>query len=253
MARYGSGYGRGRSRSYDYFGFAPQPTVAEMEADAAKELAKARKKGLDYHPVVPKTGGTKICTTWWGKSWCDNLERYADYANRLPRGKKYIRHHCVLDLKIKKGEADAVVNGSSVYKIRILFDPLPEKKQKELSDQCSRQIENIDELIQGRFPESLKALFYERGGLFPSPREIHFSCSCPDVASMCKHVAAVMYGIGVRLDEDPLQFFTLRGIDVEPFVTHVIEDRVDTMLENARKKSRRILEMEDIEGLIGIL
>ena len=127
------------------------------------------------------------------------------------------------------------------------------EKEKELSDKCSREIENIEELIQGRFPESLKSLFYEKGGLFPSPKEIHFSCSCPDTAIMCKHVAAVMYGIGVRLDEDPLQFFVLRGIDVEPFVTHVIEDKVDTMLKNAKKPTRRVLEMEDIEGLIGIL
>lgn len=243
----------GRYRDYYSYGFFRQPTVSEMEATAEAELKKARKKGLDMQPAVPKTGGNRICTSWWGKSWCDNLERYADYSNRLPRGKKYIRHKCVLDLKIQKGEVNALVSGSSVYKVRIRFDPLKKEKEKELSDKCSREIENIEELIQGRFPESLKSLFYEKGGLFPSPKEIHFSCSCPDFAVMCKHVAAVMYGIGVRLDEDPLQFFVLRGIDVEPFVTHVIEDKVDTMLKNARKPTRRVLEMEDIEGLIGIL
>ena len=247
MARYKS-----RSR-YDAYAFFRQPTTYEMEAGAQRELEKARKKGLVYHPVQVKTGGNKICSSWWGKSWCENLERYADYENRLPRGKKYLRHDCVLDLTIQKGAVSALVSGSSVYTVKITFDPLREAKRKELSDKCSRQIQNIEELIGGVFPESLKSLFYERDGLFPSPREIHFSCSCPDHASMCKHVAAVMYGIGVRLDEDPLKFFELRGIDVEPFVTHVMEDKVDTMLANAKKKSGRILEMEEIEGLIGIL
>ena len=114
-------------------------------------------------------------------------------------------------------------------------------------------MESLEELLAGNFPESMKALFQEDGGLFPSPKEISFSCSCPDWALMCKHVAAVLYGVGARLDENPALFFELRGIDMDKFIDVVLENRVEKMLENAGRPSSRIISPEENpERLFGI-
>ena len=95
--------------------------------------------------------------------------------------------------------------------------------------------------LNGDFPESLKDIFLGQGGLFPQPREISFNCSCPDWAMMCKHVAATLYAIGTRLDEEPLLFFTLRGIEMDPFVDVVVHNRIESMLSNVDKPSSRII------------
>ena len=225
-------------------------SAGEVEASARKAVADAKKKGLTYHPVVIQ--GNKIAKTWWGKSWCENLERYADYANRLPRGRSYVRHNAVVDLQIEKGVAHAKVQGSSLYRVEIHFDPLNPKTEKELGKACSEQIQNVEELIGGKFPETLKGRFLARGGLFPTPREIHFNCSCPDWAYMCKHVAAVMYGIGARLDDEPLGFFDLRGISTDDFVAKAVKNKVESMLDNAARKSSRIIEDVRLEELFGL-
>ncbi|MBQ8160958.1 MAG: hypothetical protein IJ083_09420 [Clostridia bacterium] len=242
---------RSRRSSY-YGGWAPYVSVAEKRASAEAAVKRAAKKGIIYHPI--QLSGRTIATSWWGKSWCDNLERYADFANRLPRGRSYVRNGSVIDLNISSRQVDALVQGSSLYKVKVTFDPMNAGKEKELAKACSKQIQNVEELISGEFPRALQERFLERGSLFPTPKEIHFSCSCPDWASMCKHVAAVMYGIGARLDHEPMKFFELRGIDMQAFVTRAVENKVDDMLKNAKsKKSKRILSDDDIEGLFGIL
>jgi len=225
-------------------------STGQVEASAQKAVVDAKKKGLTYHPVVIQ--GNKIAKTWWGKSWCENLERYADYANRLPRGRSYVRHNAVVDLQLEKGVAHAKVQGSSLYRVEIHFDPLDPKTEKELGKACSEQIQNVEELIGGKFPETLKERFLARGGLFPTPREIHFKCSCPDWAYMCKHVAAVMYGIGARLDDEPLGFFDLRGISTDDFVAKAVKNKVESMLDNAARKSSRIIEDVRLEELFGL-
>jgi len=246
MARRRSSYG-----SYGWgWGYFKHTTTAEIESSSRKALADAKKKGLTYHPVTIR--GNKIATTWWGKSWCENLERYADYENRLPRGRTYVRHNAVVDLEIEKGVVQAKVQGSSLYKVEVRFTPLDPKLEKELGKVCSEQIQHVEELVSGKFPETLKERFLARGGLFPTPREIHFKCSCPDWASMCKHVAAVMYGIGARLDEEPLKFFDLRGIRTDDFVAKAVENKVESMLSHAAGHSDRIIGDDQLEALFGM-
>ncbi len=197
--------------------------------------------------------GTKIAKNWWGKAWNDNLESYSDYSNRLPRGRTYVRKGAVVDLRIEKGLIEARVQGSSPnpYAVKVRIDELSEKRKDEIVSKCANKVQNIEALANGDIPRDVADAFTSRNGLFPSPSEIHFSCSCPDWADMCKHVAAVLYGVGSRLDETPMMFFTLRGMDIEPLIGRTVEQKIDMMLKNAKKKSDRIIGDDEMEELFG--
>ncbi len=240
------------SRSYWNSEYYSQPTEKQLKAKVEETNKKAKKKGKTLEPVIIE--GNKIVNSWWGKAWCENLERYADYASRLPRGKRYVKSGAVVDLKIGEGVVLAKVQGTrkTPYIVEVHIDPVDEDKMQTLIDQCTKKIENLEQLVNGTFPEELKELFISQNGLFPNPREISFSCSCPDWAVLCKHVAAVLYGIGSRFDQDPLLFFELRGIDVNRFIDTTIENRIESMLENVDKPSSRIIESDDYADLFGL-
>ena len=240
------------SRSYWNSEYYSQPTEKQLKAKVEETNKKAKKKGKTLEPVIIE--GKKIVNSWWGKAWCENLERYADYASRLPRGKRYVKSGAVVDLKIGEGVVLAKVQGTrkTPYIVEVHIDPVDEDKMQTLINQCTKKIENLEQLVNGTFPEELKELFISQNGLFPNPREISFSCSCPDWAVLCKHVAAVLYGIGSRFDQDPLLFFELRGIDVNRFIDTTIENRIESMLENVDKPSNRIIESDDYADLFGL-
>jgi uncharacterized Zn finger protein len=187
--------------------------VAERRAKAAREIAKmTRKAGAAVAPVVLKT--RTIASTFWGKAWCDNLEAYSDYANRLPRGRTYVRNGSVMDLQIAPGVVTALVSGSELYKIRIGIKPLPKALWQDIQRECGGQIDSLLELLQGRLSAAVMQIVTRPNrGLFPTPKEIDLDCSCPDWADLCKHVAAALYGVGARLDEKPELLFRLRGVD----------------------------------------
>ncbi len=202
-----------------YSSFAPYVPVAARRAAAARHAAAERKKGGALSPVVLR--GRTIASSFWGQSWCDNLEAYSDYANRLPRGRAYARNGSVIDLQIAKGVVRAKVSGSSIYTTTVRVAPIDAKAWRGLVDRHASGVSSVVDLLQGRLPKSLlEALSDRSSGLFPSPREMQLSCSCPDWASMCKHVAAVLYGVGARLDERPELFFELRGVEVTDLATH---------------------------------
>ena len=229
---------------YDTFGKFNPISVSELKKKIEKSLANDK----EYEPIRVESSSRKICTSWWGEAWCKNLERYADYDSRIGRGRRYVRNGAVIDLKIKGGKINARVQGSrsKPYKIKINIDALSEKQRIKIEKQASGKIQDLESLIYGNFPEDLKKLFFQKGGLFPSPEEIHFDCTCPDWADMCKHVAAALYGVGVRLDSNPLYFFQMRGIDIESFVDKVVAGKVQSMLDNADKESPRILKNADL-------
>ncbi len=239
------------SRYWDT-GYYSQPDAKLLKKNSAASKKKEAKKGNVLEPVVIQ--GRKITTTWWGNAWCTNLEQYADYESRLDRGKRYVRTGAVLDLKIQKGKVLARVQGTRKvpYKIEVRISPLSEEKCQNIIEKCSSKLENIEELLSGNFPEEMKELFQGKDGLFPMPREISFSCSCPDWAIMCKHVAATLYGVGARLDTQPLVIFELRGIDVGRFVDVALASKVEKMLENENRPSRRIIEEIDLTEVFGI-
>ena len=201
-----------------YYGWRPYVSVGERRKKAEKAAARARRAGADLSPVAASRGA--IAKTFWGKAWCDNLERYSDYANRVPRGRTYVRNGSVIDLKIAQGEVRAQVMGSSLYKIAVRVTAVPGKQWQSISADCAGSIDSLVELLQGRFSKAvMERICTPNTGLFPAPKEIKFSCSCPDWASMCKHVAAVLYGVGARLDEQPELIFTLRRVDARDLVT----------------------------------
>ena len=201
-----------------WYSFRPYVSVAERRRKAAAAAKKMAKKGRPLAPI--NLASRKIAATFWGKAWCDNLESYSDYANRLPRGRSYVRNGSVIDLQISVGQVEALVQGSSLYKIAIGFSPLSAKPWKEFKSRCAGKVTNLLDLLQGRLSKEILADITAQGaGLFPSPKEIQLGCSCPDWADMCKHVAAVLYGVGARLDEKPELFFTLRGVDMQELLT----------------------------------
>jgi len=211
------------------------------------------KKNKDIEPVIIQ--GTKIAKNWWGIAWNRNLESYADYSNRIGRGKKYVRYGAVLDLKIAKGRIEALVQGSrkKPYDVVVEIDPLQKMKWEDILKLYSHKIESLEALAEGRFPKELEETFSMKGeGLFPGPDEIHFMCTCPDSAYMCKHIAAVLYGIGARFDVDPSLFFKLRDIEIKDLIRKSVEQRMDDMLKNVEKKSDREIADEDIIELFGL-
>jgi uncharacterized Zn finger protein len=233
--------------------------VSKAEKLHKAERAKAtlrRKKGAAIEPI--EISGREIARTWWGKSWNENLERYSDYDNRLPRGRTYVRSGSVLDLKITSNLITAVVSGSrpQPYRIEIRIKQLNQRNEQALMKKSRSSLDSMQSLLSGEFPSDLKGVFLAEGtGLFPAPSEIEFSCSCPDWASMCKHVAAALYGTAVRLDEKPELFFVLRGVQISSFVGEVVKHETRKLLKTAEARSERVLtgDEEELSRLFGIV
>ena len=222
-----------------YWDWKPYVSVGEKKAKAIKKLDQLRKKNPKINPISIE--GRNIANSWWGKSWNKNLEKYADYSNRIGRGRSYVRHGSVLDLKIKKGAVESLVMGSrsTPYSVKIKITSLNSRSWNSLKKKASSQIESISELLEGSFPKKMGEFFTDvKGGLFPTPKEIQFSCSCPDWASMCKHVAATLYGVGARLDESPELFFTLRNVDMNGLLSSAVKKKKDELLSFAKKKNK---------------
>ena len=194
---------------YEWWPYVP---VAVRRQAAMREIARFRKKGQPIAPVVIQ--GRTIARSFWGKAWCDNLESYSDFANRLPRGRTYVRNGSVMDLQLGPGTVKALVSGSELYRISVVIAPLSKPRWRAVVRECAGKIGSLVELLQGRFSRAVMQLLIRREtGLFPSAKEIAFECSCPDWAAMCKHVAATLYGVGARLDTEPELFFGLRRVD----------------------------------------
>lgn len=230
------------------FGWKPYVSVAQRRQKAEREVAKLRKKGQSHAPVTLQ--GRKLATTFWGKAWCDNLESYSDFANRLPRGRTYVRNGSVVDLQVNGGEIRAMVMGSQLYKVTVKVSPIPTAHWSAICKDCSGSIDSLVELLQGRLSKAvMERVCQQKTGLFPAPAEISLSCSCPDWASMCKHVAAVLYGIGARLDEQPELAFKLRAVDHAELIVGAAKGRTFSTKTPA---STKVLDGHDLSALFGL-
>jgi len=230
-----------------YYRWKPYVPVARRRATAARKVKQLEKAGKKIEPV--EIAGRNIAHTFWGKAWCSHLERLSDFANRLPRGRTYVRNGSVCHLAIAEGRIEAIVSGSELYDVVIDIEPLPAGKWKRLREQCTGKIGSLLELLQGGFSDQVMGVVTHREqGLFPNPGEIHMRCSCPDWAGLCKHLAAVLYGVGARLDQQPELLFRLRGVDS----AELIAADLDPTGAAGRAGGGRRLQSDDLAGLFGV-
>ncbi|MDQ3265893.1 MAG: SWIM zinc finger family protein [Myxococcota bacterium] len=231
-----------------FYEWSPYVPVAERRRQAAREMQKLKKKGHPVSPVVVQ--GRLIAKTFWGKAWCENLEGYSDLSNRLPRGRTYVRNGSVVDLQISPGAVTAIVSGSELYRVAVRVEAVPAARWASICTDCTGGIDSLVELLQGRFSQGvMDRVSQQKTGLFPAPAEIHFSCSCPDGAAMCKHVAAVLYGIGSRLDERPELLFRLRKVDEKELFAKAGHG---LPLSKRRPLANRLVATDDLSGLFGL-
>jgi uncharacterized Zn finger protein len=231
-----------------YGGWAPYVPVAQRRRQAAREMERLRKSG---HPVAPVTvEGRRIASTFWGRAWCDNIEGYRDYENRLPRGRSYVRNGSVVDLQIAPGRISAIVSGSELYRVTITIKEAAQAHWRAICTDCAGGIDSLVELLQGRLSQGvMERLCRQQGGLFPRPSDIRFSCTCPDGAAMCKHVAAALYAVGARLDHAPDLLFRLRAVDETELLSGL---DAAVPLSKTGPAAGRVLATDDMSALFGL-
>jgi uncharacterized Zn finger protein len=240
MSRYGYGSG-------SYWG--RYVSVAEQRQKAARLAKKLSREGRQLSPVVVE--GRTISRTFWGKAWCSQCESFADYSNRLARGKRYARNGSVLDLQISQGKVEALISGSEIYSAVIEIKEIPKTEWQSLLKDCRGSIHSALDLLQGKLDAGvLEKLTNQQTGLLPRCHQIHMQCSCPDWADLCKHLAAVLYGIGARLDKQPELLFTLRGVDPTELLTASLEEGTEALL--GAGMGTRLEDEEDLGALFGI-
>ncbi|MFT5421143.1 MAG: putative Zn finger protein [Candidatus Endobugula sp.] len=224
------------------YGWRPYVPVAKRREQTAKKMNKLRKKGMTIEPISIE--GRKITRTFWGNAWCQHIESFSDYENRLPRGRTYARNGSVCHLSVQKGKIEGIVSGSELYNIRGEIKPLSKNSWQQIKTRCSGHIGSVLELLQGKLSDNIMSVVTDsQHGLFPSPKEIQLSCDCPDWADLCKHLAAVLYGIGARLDESPELLFALRGVDHNELIS------TDIQLPSTGKRRRISGDIADVFGV----
>lgn len=228
------------------WGYPRYVSVAEKRKKAEKIVAKMVEKGGKISPV--KLEGRTLAKTFWGKAWCAHLESFSDYGNRLPRGRNYVRNGSVVDLTVESGRIEALVMGSSLYRVQIEIKSVGDKKWQTIMEDCSGQIDSVIELLQGKLSSGvMKTITDKHNGLFPLPQEISLNCSCPDWATMCKHVAAALYGVGARLDNEPELLFKLRKVDHLELIT-----TASMKAPSKRSGKANVLHGQNLSEMFGI-
>jgi uncharacterized Zn finger protein len=236
---------------YEYPRYVP---VADRREAGTRHAAELARRGRTARPVVLETRGRQLAATFWGRAWCDNLQAYASLANRLVRGRSYLRNGLVIDLAIGPGTVKALVSGTEVYEVAVRIKSMNPARWKAVVKACAGRIDSVVELLAGRFDESVMAHVCKPGtGLFPSPREMRYSCTCPDGSRggwVCKHVAAALYGVGVRLDESPELLFELRRVAHADLVAGATVGLTRAAL--AKPTGRRAIEADRLSTVFGI-
>jgi uncharacterized Zn finger protein len=223
-------------------------SVADLQAKAAKQLEKLKKQGKNPTPV--EIAGRNIANTFIGKAWCENLESYRDSRACIDRGRSYVRNGAVVDMQIKKNKVHALVVGSALYKVELEFEAIAETRWTKLIRECAGKTSMLD-LLQGELPQEIAEILCQRpGGICPTAGELDFQCTCPDAGwdDVCKHVAAVMYGIGHLIDSTPELIFSIRGVAQQELVQKA---STASLSERLLPKEKR-LSQDDLSGIFGI-
>jgi uncharacterized Zn finger protein len=225
----------------------PYVSAAQRKAKARREVAKREKKGQQLDPVHVE--GLKLGKTFWGKAWCTHIESFSDFESRLPRGKTYVRNDSVIDMQIRTGLITAMVMGSELYTIRVRITPLTAGQWRSIKKKTSGQIGSLVELLQGKLSDAVMgSVTGQSDGLFPKPGQLTMECSCEDSAEMCKHLAAVLYGVGCKLDEQPELLFKLRGVDHTELITEATR-AASVASEVGDRKTIAASDLNDVFGI----
>ena len=159
----------------------------------------------------------KYGNTWWGKQWLNALNNI-DYSNRLPRGRTYANKGLTKNIMILRNRVTADVSGSRPrpYKVEYTFPAFSANDKAGILDIVTSNPLHLSRLLNRDLPEELHELCNKKGiNLFPrSWRDIEGSCSCPDFAKPCKHMAAVLYKIANEIDQNPFLVFQLHDFDL---------------------------------------
>src|SRR6188768_1460341 len=241
-----------RRSSQDYYDtrFPPYVPAAQRKRDAAAAIANLKKKGQAVEPIAIE--GRAIASTFWGKAWCNHLESLSDYRTRLPRGRTYVRNGAVIHLALDAGRISAKVQGASLYNVEISVVKLQAQRWNAVVARCTGSIDSLVELLRGKLADSvMRVVTNAESGLFPPAKELSMSCSCPDYAGLCKHLAAVLYGVGARLDTRPELLFTLRGVDPSELVAARAASAIPEAKSDS-KRARRVLSSSALSDVFGI-
>ncbi len=197
-------------------------------------MPRPRRKGSrnneswpEYRPRIPADGikaksqRGDFGESWWARRWISVLESF-DFGTRLTRGRSYARNGSVLNIDIASGRVTARVQGSqrTPYKVTITIIPLSKIQWEQATDAMSEQAIFAAKLLAGEMPQEIEEAFAAADvALFPQHSgDLETSCSCPDFANPCKHIAAVYYLLGERFDDDPFLIFELRGRSKEQII-----------------------------------
>ena len=225
------------------------PVAARIASGKQRAQALLNRAGREASPIT--IVGRQEVNTFWGQAWCRHIERYSDFANRLPRGRTLVRNGSVVDLLITKGQVQALVCGSELYEVQINIQPAPTNQWRGLVQACAGRIDSVVELLAGRISDAVMTVLTDpKQGLFPDPTLINFKCSCPDAARLCKHIAAAFYGIGARLDAQPELLFLLRDVDPNDLVHMALE--TSTNVVATPSASMRLLAPDVVAELFGV-
>lgn len=236
---------------YGYYGWAPYISVSEKISRAKKKMKKLARTGLDVQPIEAFRG--PITKTFWGKEWCRHIESFQEVTNRLQRGQTYVHNGSVCHLAIEPGKVTAYVAGSEPYKVNIDVKKLSVSRWNLLKRGVVGQIDSLFDLLQGKISNDvLTQLADAKNGLFPQLKELKFTCSCPDGFYtknwMCKHIAAVFYGIGRRFETKPELLFTLRGVNSQDLVISGAKAQVERQIDEAASP----LGKDELENIFDI-
>ncbi len=221
-------------------------SVGERSARAQRKIRQLKKKNPNLNPVV--IDGKQIASSWWGKAWINHLKHYADFDNRVGRGRSYVKNGLVIHFAIKPGHIESIVMGtsSSPYNIKIKTKKLSPNKWNKMKRLSREHLCTLPELNEGKFPKELKDIFSDRGeGIFPTIKEMSFHCSCPDWANMCKHVSASLFALGSQIDNNIDLFFKLRGVNTSELVQSALKDEAKHLKNRKFEDTAQVLTLSE--------
>lgn len=202
-----------------------RPTVSDLRRAAQAALESYAIRGMDVDPVREIRFTNEVARSFWGRTWCANLEDRGASRHKLARGRTYVRCGAVVNLRILEGRAFARVIGTGLYTVAVRVEPVSPRRRTAIRDRCARRVDSVAALLRPDPPAAVREIVAHREtGLFPAPAEMTVRCDCYPGRGICVHEAAAMYGIGARLDRSPEDLFRLRGFDPDALTERAVEE-----------------------------